>query len=77
MSARTAVAILMEGVPGTPGSMPWEVDTSRLSDGERILVDLAQQFWNGMGTTTVYEAIARLDHINRARLLAAIEEVCR
>jgi hypothetical protein len=46
-------------------SGPW-------STGEKMLVDVALDLWNGRGTTTLMDAIGKLDTPNYARVLEAM-----
>lgn len=47
----------------------WEWDN--LSSGERVLVEVGHALWNGGGNATVND-LAKLDHITRATVFAAI-----
>lgn len=44
----------------------------RLSDGERIVVDVALQFWNGGGTATIANALKWFDQTNLLNFLRAL-----
>jgi hypothetical protein len=46
---------------------------ARLSTGEQSLVDLAQQFWNGMGATTLGHAMRWLDTEGQKHLVEALQ----
>jgi hypothetical protein len=54
---------------GWPGlletSLPW-------SAAERLLVDAALDLWNGDRSTSLYDAVTRLDDPNFARLVEAL-----
>lgn len=45
---------------------------SRMSDGERVAVDLARQLWNGTGAATLDAALRWLDEPTFDRLLEAV-----
>lgn len=47
-----------------------------LSDGEKVMVDLAFQFWNGSGTTTLAEALRWLDGQGKINLCEAVAVAC-
>ncbi len=56
-------------VIGWPGlletSLPW-------SAAERLLIDAALDLWNGDRSTSLYDAVTRLDDPNFARLVEAL-----